>query len=199
MIFRINLAQLWLTKVHLFWKGHNSLKSIALWVWNRVSKGRDVRQDVPGQTGTGRPVVPLSRDKKVSMSPCPFVLGQKSFACTDVPLSWDKDGTSVPLSLCPGTVRGLSRGTRKYRTVGNPRIWKDQSFRFKFYVCVSLETQSAIIFELKYTVPILDRNFRPSNPNWVIFGKNMWPSQILWTLHSSKSSLNALKAMHSGE
>ena len=39
---------------------------------NRVSKGRDV----PGQTGTGRPVVPLSRDN---------------------------EGTSVPVSLCPGT------------------------------------------------------------------------------------------------
>ena len=37
-----------------------------------VSKGRDV----PGQTGTGRPVVPLSRDKKKFLSRCPFVPGQ---------------------------------------------------------------------------------------------------------------------------
>jgi hypothetical protein len=63
----------------------------------RVSKGRDV----PGQTGAGRPVVPLSRDKKVSLSRCPFVPGQKSFACPVVPLSRDNEGTSVPLSLCP--------------------------------------------------------------------------------------------------
>ena len=60
----------------------------------RVSTGRDV----PGQTGTGRPVVPLSRDKKVSLSRCPFVPGQKSFACPAVPLSRDKGR-----SKCPGT------------------------------------------------------------------------------------------------
>ena len=45
-----------------------------------VSKGRDI----PGQTGTGRPVVPLSRDKKNS--------------CPGVPLSRDKGR-----SKCPGT------------------------------------------------------------------------------------------------
>ena len=61
---------------------------------SRVSKGRDV----PGQTGTGRPVVPLSQDKKVSLSRCPFVPGQKSFACPGVPLSRDKGR-----SKCPGT------------------------------------------------------------------------------------------------
>ena len=38
----------------------------------RVSKGRDVL----GQTGTGRPVVPLSRDKKKFLSRCPVVPGQ---------------------------------------------------------------------------------------------------------------------------
>ena len=37
-----------------------------------VSKERDV----PGQTGTGRPVIPLSRDKKKLLSRCPIVLGQ---------------------------------------------------------------------------------------------------------------------------
>ena len=31
---------------------------------NSVSKGRDIPRDVPGQTGTGCPVVPLSREKK---------------------------------------------------------------------------------------------------------------------------------------
>ena len=69
----------------------------------RVSKG----QDVPGQTGAGGPVVPLSRDKKVSLSRCPFVPGQKSFACPVVPLSRDNEGTSVPLSLTPGTMKRL--------------------------------------------------------------------------------------------
>ena len=64
----------------------------------RVSKGRDVPRDVPGQTGTGHPVVPLSRDKKNSLSRCPFVPGQKSFACPAVPLSRDKGR-----SKCPGT------------------------------------------------------------------------------------------------
>ena len=43
---------------------------------NRVSTGRDVPRDVTGQTGTGRPVVPLSRDKKKFLSRCPFVPGQ---------------------------------------------------------------------------------------------------------------------------
>ena len=37
-----------------------------------VSKGRDV----PGQTGTGRPVVPLSWDKNFFLSRCPVVPGQ---------------------------------------------------------------------------------------------------------------------------
>ena len=68
------------------------------WVSTRVSKGRDVPRDIPGQTGTGRPVVPLSRDKKVSLSRRPFVPGQKSFACPAVPLSRDKGR-----SKCPGT------------------------------------------------------------------------------------------------
>ena len=67
-------------------------------ILDRVSKGRDVPRDVPGQTGTGRPVVPLSRDKKVSLSRRPFVPGQKSFACPAVPLSRDKGR-----SKCPGT------------------------------------------------------------------------------------------------
>ncbi len=46
-----------------------------------VSKGQDVPRDVPGQTGTGRPAVPLSRDK---------------------------DSFFVPVSLCPGTRPGGS-------------------------------------------------------------------------------------------
>ena len=65
-----------------------------LLVHTRVSKGRDVQ----GQTGTGRPVVPLSRDKKVPLSRHPFVPGQKSFACPAAPLPRDKGR-----SKCPGT------------------------------------------------------------------------------------------------
>ena len=53
----------------------------------RVSKG----QDVPGQTGAGGPVVPLSRDKKVSLSRCPFVPGQ------------GQEQMSQDKLLCPGT------------------------------------------------------------------------------------------------
>ena len=71
---------------------------ILIRVHSSVSKGRDVPRDVPGQTGTGRPIVPLSRDKKNSLSRCPFVPGQKSFACPAVPLSRDKGR-----SKCPGT------------------------------------------------------------------------------------------------
>ena len=47
----------------------------------RVYTERDVPRDVPGQTGTGHPVVPLSRDKKV---------------------------LPVPLSLCPRTRAGAN-------------------------------------------------------------------------------------------
>ena len=36
-------------------------------------------QDKPGQTGTGRPIVPLSRDKEFFLSWCPFVPGQIEF------------------------------------------------------------------------------------------------------------------------
>ena len=46
-----------------------------MWIEASVSKGRDV----PGQTGTGRPVVPLSRvpgQKKKFLSWCPVVPGQ---------------------------------------------------------------------------------------------------------------------------
>ena len=41
---------------------------ILIRVHSSVSKGRDVPRDVPGQTGTGRPIVPLSRDKKKLLS-----------------------------------------------------------------------------------------------------------------------------------
>ena len=49
-------------------------------ILTRVSTGRDVPRDVPGQTGTGRPAVPLSRDKDIFL---------------------------VPVSLCPGTRAGV--------------------------------------------------------------------------------------------
>ena len=54
-----------------------------------VSKGRDV----PGQTGTGRPVVPLSRDKKKFLSRCPVVPGQ------------GQEQMSRDKFLCPGPSR----------------------------------------------------------------------------------------------
>ena len=50
-------------------------------------------RDVSGQTGTGRPVVPLSRDKKKFLSRCPFVPGQgQKQMCRDK-------------LFCPGTSR----------------------------------------------------------------------------------------------
>ena len=60
-------------------------------VCTSVSKGRDVPRDVPGQTGTGCPVVPLSRDKKNFLSRCPFVPGQ------------GQEQMSRDKTLCPGT------------------------------------------------------------------------------------------------
>ena len=59
----------WVMTISLFSAGlevspPSKLKTGKCWFWLRVSKGRDVPQDVPGQTGTGRPVVPLPRDKK---------------------------------------------------------------------------------------------------------------------------------------
>ena len=59
----------------------------------RVSEGWNVPLDKPGQTRTGRPVVPLSRDKKVSLSRCPFVPGQ------------GQEQMSRDKLLCPGTSR----------------------------------------------------------------------------------------------
>ena len=50
-------------------------------------------RDVPGQTGTGRPVVPLSRDKKIFLSRCPFVPGQ------------GQEQMSRDKLFCPGTSR----------------------------------------------------------------------------------------------
>ena len=49
----------------------NDYDQFRYYIITRVSTGRDV----PGQTGTGRPVVPLSRDKKKFLSRCPFVPG----------------------------------------------------------------------------------------------------------------------------
>ena len=53
------------------------------YICTKVSKG----EDVPRQSGTGCPIVPLSRDKTVSLPRCPGT--KKSFL--------------APLSLCPGT------------------------------------------------------------------------------------------------
>ena len=77
------------------------------WVDTRVSKGRP-----------GRPVVSVSRYKKVFLSCCPFGPGlfcsgtkyqnpvlacflSRFWACPVVPLFRDNEWTSVPLSLCP--------------------------------------------------------------------------------------------------
>ena len=103
-------------------------------VYNRVSKGRDVPRDVPGQTGTGRPFVPLSRDKKKFLSRCPFVPGQgqeqmsrdgtgQSQKIPARPVPW-QDFELVPLSLCPGTKKFcLSRCPEKLHCpVGNPNF-----------------------------------------------------------------------------
>ena len=76
----------------------------------RVSKGRDVPRDVPGQSGTGRPVVPLSRDKKVSLSRRPFVTRTKKISLSRPVPDFDRLSQPVPsrgiilsLSLCPET------------------------------------------------------------------------------------------------
>ena len=67
-------SNLWLeymwTDVNLAWNEvrRNLIYTESL-VNTRVSTGRDVPRDVPGQNGTGRPVVPLSRDK--GRSKCP--------------------------------------------------------------------------------------------------------------------------------
>ena len=50
-------------------------------------------RDKPGQTGKGRPVVPLSRDKQIFLSRCPFVPGQ------------GQEQMSRDKHLCPGTSR----------------------------------------------------------------------------------------------
>jgi hypothetical protein len=41
-----------------------------------VSTGRDVPRGIPGQSGTERPVIPLSWDKEIFLSQCPFFPGQ---------------------------------------------------------------------------------------------------------------------------
>ena len=69
------------------------------YVYSRVSKGRDVPRDVPGQTGTGRPGT--NRD---GTSRCPFVPGQKSFP---VPLSLGPGTKKFCLSRCPFVLVGI--------------------------------------------------------------------------------------------
>ena len=69
------------------------IKSLISALQTSVSKGRDVPRDVLRQTGKGRPVVPLSRDKKKFLSRCPVVPGQGQKQ-----MSRDK-------FLCPGPSR----------------------------------------------------------------------------------------------
>ena len=65
---------------------------------------------VPGYSGTGRDRLSKScpapsRDKISKSRPGPF--RGKILSLSHCPLSRDKEGTSVPLSLCPGTMKGL--------------------------------------------------------------------------------------------
>ena len=62
---------------NVFLPFNSKVNWLCSYVRTSVSKGRDV----PGQTGTGHPVVPLSRDNSISL---------------------------VPLSLCPGTRAGAN-------------------------------------------------------------------------------------------
>ena len=92
--------------------------SDTLWKWLcRVSKGRDVALifcklhaflSFRGCPRMSQDIVPLSWDKKVFLSRCPFVPGQKKFPCPAVPLTWDKDwiknsGTNSSVLGHPGT------------------------------------------------------------------------------------------------
>ena len=67
----------------------------------RVSKEQDALQHVPGQSGMGRPAVPLSWDRKVSLSSCPFVPGQEH------PF-WQKSADWLNL-ICPVRSAALKR------------------------------------------------------------------------------------------
>ena len=71
-----------------------------------VSKGREV----PGQTGTGLPVVLLSRDKKNFLSRCPFVPGQGQEQ-----MSRDKITPQKPGKRRSKTEKGRSK-TGKWRS-----------------------------------------------------------------------------------
>ena len=85
----------------------------------RVSTGRDV----PGQTGTGRPAVPLSRDKDILL---------------------------VPLSLCPGTRAGVGVPGQTPLSPDDPgqnpfliSAKKSQTF---FFVVVYFQEKNPIFF-----------------------------------------------------
>ena len=68
-------------------------------VYISVSTG----QDVPGHTGMGRPIVPLSQDKQIFLSRCPFAPGQgqeqKFRIPGQIPLSRDVLGQNEYLSI----------------------------------------------------------------------------------------------------
>ena len=104
-----------------------------------------------GFHGTGRPVVPLSRDKKVSLSL--------------VPLSRDKKVLPVPVSLCPGTRAGanvpgqtpLSRDVPGQNELKNfKKMTKFPVFGHHFYVSVHrFPILNQLFLELCF--PILER------------------------------------------
>ena len=95
-----------------FGKRNKHLKYPQLQPWIRrlhirVSKGRDV----PGQTRTVRPVVPLSRDKKIFLSQCPFCPWTRAGANVpgQTPLSWDVLGQNDFPKRTQKTGKGRSK------------------------------------------------------------------------------------------
>ena len=77
-------------------------------------------RDVPGQSGTGRPVVPLSQDKKISLSHCPFVPGQGQEQ-----KSWEK-------LLCPGMSREVLGQNYLPKNIKKQEIWSFFFENFEF-------------------------------------------------------------------
>ena len=101
--------------VHTFFK----VAIIATIIYPSAEFKLGFSRDVPGQTGMGRPVVPLFRDKKIL-----FLL---------FPLSQDNQRSSVP----------SSRGTRKSCPVGNPSLnhhWFEHEHVWHTYYLSKKET-----------------------------------------------------------
>ena len=92
-----------------------------------------VPRDVPGQTGTGRPVVPLSRDKEIFLSRCPFVPGQgQEQMSRDKPLcpgtSWDKITLQKTGKGHSKTEKGRSKTGKGRSKTGNEVLKQERMF-----------------------------------------------------------------------